>query len=120
MSLANAFVGSDARYKAQVIAATWGHLEMKTNTLQKGWFVFSITAYSGHHVILGSDWGDVPDSPGLYEAMEDYIFRHGKRGVVMRLEGHIRRYKNGAYRIGGKRKIMKIKPTKDRRYEPNH
>jgi hypothetical protein len=89
---------------------TWGHLEQKRGDPQKGWFVFSIAAYGGDHVILGSDWGALPDSPGLYEAMMDYISRHGKRGVVIRLEGHVRRFKNGTYQIGGDRYVLKVKP----------
>jgi len=44
MSLADAFVESDARYRAQVMYQTWGHLEQKRGELQRGWFVFSIAA----------------------------------------------------------------------------
>lgn len=110
MSMAEALAGADARYRAQVMHATWGHLEQKRGELQKGWFVFSIAAYSGHHVLLGSDWGKLSDSPGLWEAMMNYMDHHAKRGVVMRLEGHVRRFKNGNYQIGGRRYILRMKP----------
>lgn len=113
MSLADAFAGSDARFRAQVMHQTWGHLEQRRGELQAGWFVYSIAAYSGHHVILDSDWGDLPDSPGLYDAMMDYMFRHGERGVVTRLEGHVRRFKNGKYQIGGRR--YRVRLTKNRK-----
>lgn len=108
MSLAQAFAGSDARYRAEVMHQTWGHLEQRRGEVQTGWFVFSIAAYEGTHVILDSDWGALPDSPGLYEAMQDYIFRHGQRGVVTRLEGHVRRFKNGHYQIGGRRYQVRL------------
>ena len=111
MGLAEAFHGADARYKAHVMHATWGHLEQKRNTTTKGWFVFTIAGYQGFYCLLDSDWGDLPDSPGLYDAMYAYLTRHGKRGVVTRLEGHVTRYKNGSYRIGGKRYVVKIKPN---------
>jgi hypothetical protein len=110
MSLANAFVGADVRYRAHIMHATWGHLEAKRGEVQPGWFVFSIAAYEGTHVILDSDWGELPDSPGLYTAMQDYISQHGERGVVTRLEGHVRRFKNGSYQIGGKRRVVRVKP----------
>lgn len=112
MSLADAFAGSDARYRAHVMHATWGHLEQKRGTTTKGWFVFSIADYSGDHVILASDWGTLDDSPGLFDAMQDYMDRHGKRGVVHRLEGHVTRHANGVYRIGGKRYVVRLKPPK--------
>lgn len=87
---------------------TWGHLEAKRGTVHKGCFVFSIADYGGFHVILGSDWGDLDDSPGLHRAMMDYVGKHGARGKVHRLEGHVRRFKNGSYQIGGRRRIVKI------------
>lgn len=105
-----AFAEPEAKYRAQVMHATWGHLEAKRGTRQPGWFAFSIAAYGGDYVILDSDWGSLADSPGLYMAMMDYIERYGKRGVVMRLEGAVVRYKNGKYRIVGKRRILRMKP----------
>jgi hypothetical protein len=92
--------------------ATWGHLEQKPGTTTKGWFVFTCAAYSGNYMLLDSDWGDLPDSPGLYDAMQNYMHRHAERGVVTRLEGHVTRYANGAYRIGGKRYVVRLKPPK--------
>lgn len=111
-SFADAFAGTEAKYRAEVMFQTWGHLEQKQGTKQPGWFVFSIAAYSGHHVLLNSDWGKLPDSPGLHNAMMNYVERHGKRGVVTRLEGHVSRLKNGRYRIGGRRYVVNLKPQK--------
>lgn len=113
-TFADAFASAEAKYRAQVMFQTWGHLEQRHGTKQPGWFVFSIAAYSGHHVLLDSDWGKLPDSPGLYNAMMDYAARHGERGVVMRLEGHVSRLKNGRYRIGGRRYVVNLKPQKVR------
>lgn len=110
MSLRDAFHGSDAVYRAQVMHQTWGHLEQRRGEVQKGWFVFSISDYGGFHVILESDWGSLDDSPGLFEAMMDYVGHHGRRGVVMRLEGHVRRFKSGGYQIGGRRYVVRLKP----------
>ena len=110
MSLEQAFAGVDARYRAQVMHETWGHLEQKRGELQRGWFTFAIADYGGQHVILASDWGALPDSPGLFIAMMDYVARHGVRGSTMRLEGHVRRFKNGSYQIGGRRYVIKLKP----------
>ena len=110
MSLADAFNGADGCYKAAVIHQTWGHLEQQIDTTTQGWFVFSIAAYSGHHVLLDSDWGKLDDSPGLFDAMQTYMSKHGLRGVVHRLEGHVTRFKNGNYRIGGRRYVVRLKP----------
>lgn len=109
MSLADAFIEPEAAYKAAVMFQTWGHLEAKRGAVHKGYFVFSIAAYGGFHVILDADWKDLDDSPELHAAMLDYVFMHGKRGKVFRLEGHVRRFKNGNYQIGGLRRVVKLK-----------
>lgn len=114
-TIADAFIEPEAMYRAQVMHATWGHLEAKRGTTHKGWFAFTIAAYGGVYAILGSDWGDLDDSPGLYTAMHDYMGRHAKRGVVMCLDGHVTRFKNGSYRIGGKRRVVRLKPSKPAR-----
>lgn len=109
-TFAEVFVEPEARYRAAVMHATWGHLEQKRGETQRGWFVYTITAYGALHAILDSEWGSLDDSPGLYSAMMDYVGRHGKRGVVHRLEGHVTRCKNGRYRIGGRRYVVRLKP----------
>jgi hypothetical protein len=112
MDIAAIFGEYEARYRARVMHATWGHLEQKRGEIQTGYFVFTIAAYGGSHEILASDWGDLDDSPGLYTVMMDYIAKHGERGVVTRLEGHVRRFKNGSYQIGGRRYVIDLKPRK--------
>jgi hypothetical protein len=109
MSLADAFAGCDAKFRAHVMHQTWGHLEQKRGELQTGWFVFSIAGYGGDIVVLSSDWGELDDSPGLFDVMMDYAERHGERGVITKLVGHVRRFKNGRYQIGGKRHVIKVK-----------
>lgn len=100
---AEAFAEPEAKYKAQVMHAT----------RHKGWFTFTI-AYGGVYAILDSDWGKQDDAPGLYAAMMDYMDRYAERGVVMRLEGEVIRYKSGKYRIIGKRYIVKVGPKANR------
>jgi hypothetical protein len=113
MSLADAFIEPEARHRAYVMHVTWGHLEQKRGTDHKGWFVFASANYGGAIELLDSDWeGDLDDSPGLYTAMYDYACDHCERGVVHRLEGKVTRYKNGKYRISGKRVIVNLKPKK--------
>lgn len=109
---AEAFAAPEGKYRAQVLKATFGHLEQKRGDVQPGWFVFSISDYGGQHVILGSDWGSLPDSPGLYWAMMDYVEEHGVRGQVTRLVGTVTRLQNGKYRISGKRQVVKMNPPK--------
>jgi hypothetical protein len=46
--------------------------------------------------------------------MQDYMNRHAERGVVTRVEGHVTRYANGSYRIGGRRYVVRLKPPKRR------
>lgn len=110
-----ALAQAEAKYRAQVMFQTWGHLEQRRGTQQPGWFVFSISDYGGMHVILGSDWGDLDDSPGLYNAMMDYVAKHGVRGQITRLTGHVTRLKNGRYRIGGTRHVIQQAPPKRHR-----
>jgi len=111
MSLADAFAPVEARYRAQVMAATWGHLYPKPGHRYKGKIMFVIASYGGDNCILAADWGTLPDSPDLYDTMmqvfdkpqiksrsKNAIFGEVRRDVF-EWEGELICYKNGKCRL---------------------
>lgn len=116
--LASAFASHEARYAAQVIFDTFGHLEPKPN-VYRGWIVF---IHGTHGDVCAVDWdfGDVQACPGIYEDMNDWMFKQvekppwsGKRPGraaevgVYKFVGTYTRFKNGNGRFGGK--ITKVR-----------
>lgn len=122
MSLADAFAPTEARYAAQVMAATWGHLYPELGHRYKGRIRFVIAAYGGNHCILAADWGTLQDSPVLYDAMmtvfekpvlksrSKYAIMGEVRRDVFEWEGELIVCKNGTFRLS-KGKIRTILKT---------
>lgn len=111
MSLADAFAPAEARYKAQVMYATWGHLYPQLGHRYHGKIIFGIAAYGGDCFILSADWGDLPDSPILFETMQSVFDKIsiGERGL-WEWEGELICYKNQKTRLtkGKVRRIMSV------------
>lgn len=74
--------------------ATWGHLAPRCNKKYTGTIVFSISAY-GDMVVIDADFGDLPDSPWLFEALHEFPFADEGlvHGAVYRFDGIFRNYK---------------------------
>jgi hypothetical protein len=86
-TIADAFAPAIARYKAQVIESTWGHLAPKKNKSYSGWIVFSIAA-DGLYCLIDYDFKKLDGSPWFYDALQDFIGDNAKeRGKVYRFDG---------------------------------
>ncbi len=107
-----AFQPWEASYKAEVMAATWGHLAPKKNKRYNGVVTFAIGNYGSDHLnptVLHCDWGELPDSPWFFDALADFL-GNGQRcsddesqfkiGCVYRFEGAVRNYQfKGTFRM---------------------
>jgi hypothetical protein len=102
MTLYDAFAPAEARYKAQVIGATWGHLRAKPRKRHRARIVFARAGYGGATVIITASVRGVSDSPWLYDHMMDFAHRKARRRLVHVFEGHYYALKNGGGRFIGK------------------
>ena len=109
MSLADAFAGAEVHYRAEVYAATWGHLAPQPRQTYRGWILFAHSAYGGETCLINADFGDLDDSPWLYEDLQEYVEHHRevlpnneREGNVYRFDGTYTKFKNGGCRFSGK------------------
>lgn len=103
MSIADAFIATDAEYKASVLAATWGHFESKANIIHRGKVIFAVTDYNEHTIIEHTF--SFEGGPGFYSHITDVIYKISQdykldTGVYV-LEACCRRYKSSGYRTSG-------------------
>lgn len=81
----------EANFKA-VQEETWGHLAPKKNQTYPGTMLFSLTAF-GDYVIIDADFGELPSSPWIFEAMTAFVVAHAtEEGAVYKFEGTFRNY----------------------------
>lgn len=106
----------------RVQIATFGHLAPKRSVAHPGFILFSLSAY-GDITVLDSEFGDVPDSPWLYEAMNDFAARHVTKKdrdgcAIYRFDGTMTMFKNGSFRFSGKTRPMNTEYARRRRTNP--
>ena len=103
-----AFGTHEALYRAQVLAATWGHLEPKRNRYYDCTVVFCMTE-CGDYEVIRSDFGpDLGGSPGLQSDLTDFAVNEidrweanhkdkedGARGRIFKFVGTYVRKRNG-------------------------
>jgi len=109
--MAEAFAPAEAKYRSQVLHATWGHLAATEGVKHPGTILFAHGEY-GDIVPLRADFPTVNDSPWFFDAMSDYIDRQVMRrknpGTIYRFSGYYVLQKNGKGRFSGKVKVVKI------------
>lgn len=107
MSLADAFVESESRYKAQVMHATFGHLEAEPGTEHEGAFLF-IYGQHGDMVVIESDFPTFGEGPRYFADRQDFMWDQIRDNGpcsevgVYRFVGKYKRFKNGNTRFTGK------------------
>jgi hypothetical protein len=101
MSLADAFAPAEARYRAQVVANTFGHLAPQPGKSYPGSIVFAQSEF-GQLVPIRTDFEDLPDSPWFHNHLTDFVGdKATEPGQVYRFDGHYRMYKNGKGKFTG-------------------
>jgi hypothetical protein len=103
MSLQESFAPAEHAYRSQVLAATWGHLAPEPRKAYTGYIVFTWASYGGSLVTIDANFEGLPDSPWLYEDMDQYVEDHALiEGTVYRFDGTYTKLKNGKGRFSGK------------------
>lgn len=81
------FAPIEARYKAKVMEATFGHLAPKKDKEYTGFIVYSIAA-DGLFCLIDYNFKKLPGSPWFYDALQDFIGDNAKKkGRVYRFDG---------------------------------
>lgn len=95
----DAFVPAEAQYRAEVMAATWGHLAPRKNKSYRGAIVFAIGCFDSgdlNPTPIACSFDGLDDSPWLYDAIHEFL-QSGSReryevGGVYRFVGKFRNY----------------------------
>jgi len=106
-----AFAPAEAKYRSQVMHATWGHLAAEQGVRHPGSILFAHGEY-GDIVPLRTDFPTVHDSPWFFDGLNDYIGRQvmkrNKPGTIYRFDGWYVLQKNGKGRFSGKVHVVKV------------
>jgi hypothetical protein len=95
MSLADAFAPAEDKYKAEVMAETWGHLAPKMGKVYKGSIIFAYGEY-GDITPIKCEFADLDDSPWFFDDMVEFIWQKAKnkQGKVLKFVGIYKKLKN--------------------------
>lgn len=90
------FVQIEGVTKEIVMGQTWGHLAPKKNKKYYGSILFVLGNY-GDNVIVDTEFKSLPDSPWLFDAIQNFIFEQKfeqklERGGVYKFVGTFRNY----------------------------
>jgi hypothetical protein len=95
-NIADAFAPAEARYRAQVMAETWGHLAPKRNKIYRGHVTFAIGCFGSDHLnptCLSCEFEDLESSPWFFDALNDFLQSlETEAGCVYRFDGTFRNY----------------------------
>ena len=101
MSLADAFAPIEALNREIVLHNTFGHLAPVPGKKYTGTILVAQGNYRDT-VLLDSDFGELPDSPWLYDDLQRFIeTAPSESPAVYRWSGWYIQYKNGNHRFGG-------------------
>lgn len=94
--LADAFAPAEARHKARVMAATWGHLAPKRNRTYRGHVIWALGCFGNDHLnptVLECELSGLESSPWFYEALHDFLrTQSDQAGGLFRFDGTFRNY----------------------------
>lgn len=91
-TMRDAFAPIMARYRSEIMAATWGHLAPRQRKSYSGYVLFAVPEYDcGTPCIIQADFKGLNDSPWLYDVMWDFASKTNVVGVY-RFEGTFQNY----------------------------
>jgi hypothetical protein len=100
-TMAEVFAPVEARYHAQVLKETWGHLAPIKNRKYNGHITWALGCYGSDNLnptileaeLKGSDGKSLDGGPWLFEAMIDFLHAHStEEGACFRFDGFFRNY----------------------------
>ena len=100
-TMAEVFAPVEARYHAQILKETWGHLAAVKNRKYTGHITWALGCYGDENLnptileaeLKGSDGKLLDGGPWLFDAMIDFLHSHStEEGAVFRFDGFFRNY----------------------------
>lgn len=107
MGLADLCAEIQMHNKAIVMHQTFGHLRVQPRKKYQMRIVFSCSDYGGSHEIVRTKT-DAPDSPWLYQHMQQFCSRKAKPGNIYVFEGTYYSTKTGRGVFQGKTRRIDI------------
>ena len=93
----DAFAPVEARNRANVMKATWGHLAPSQGRAYKGHIVFAVGIFGSDHLnptAIACNFRGLDSSPWFFDAMADFMTeQRGKPGCIYRFDGTFKDYK---------------------------
>lgn len=98
---AEAFAPAEARYRAEVMKDTWGHLAPKLNAVYRGHITFAFGCFGSDYLnatvldcqLESKTAGELTSSPWFYDTMIDFLDTfNGEEGAIFRFEGYFKNY----------------------------
>lgn len=106
MTLADAFAEHEDLARAQVQAATWGHLAPELGRAYAGTMLLAHGEYGYDGLVpVRTRFEDLPDSPWFYDDLCEWLCDTQQRtepGEVYRWVGTYRKFRNGRCRFTGR------------------
>ena len=95
--LADAFAQTNALYRAQVRADTWGHLAPVKNKSYRGTLVYAVGCLGNdplNPIALSCEFESLDSSPWFYDAVQEFMqSRDNASGCVYEFKGTFKNYK---------------------------
>jgi hypothetical protein len=96
-TMADAFAPAEARYRAEVMEHTWGHLAPQKNKTYRGHVIFALGCFGSDYLnptVLVCELGNLGSSPWFFDALIEFLQSlGGTAGGVYRFDGAFRNYK---------------------------
>lgn len=100
----NCFGKHEAKYRAQVQADTWGHLQAEEGK-HYGSILFAVSEYNSQGAIIIKDnFKTVESNPWFFEALNEFISNSKFEAGVYNAVGYYKVFKNGNSKIFAKAK----------------
>lgn len=108
--MAEAFAPAEARYKAEAMAETWGHLAAKEGEKHKGYMLFTLTEF-GCYEVIRSHFRGLAASPWFFAHANSFISKRARAsGAIYRFEGTYEfiSHEDGDYKFTGTVTRLKV------------
>jgi hypothetical protein len=95
-TMAEVFAPVEARYHAQILKETWGHLAAVKNRKYRGHIIWGLGCFGSENLnptVLQCELEGLDSSPWFFDALIDFLQDHSsEEGAVFRFDGFFRNY----------------------------
>jgi hypothetical protein len=96
-TIEDVFAPIEAKYKADIMKNTWGHLAPKKNKVYKGKIVYAVGCFGNDSLnptVLVCNFKELDSSPWFFNALTDFIhsLKLKEEGCVYEFEGYFKNY----------------------------